>query len=323
MPNALVIRTAGTNCDGEMVRAFTLAGAKASLVHLDRLVAEPERLDGFDLIGFPGGFSYGDDIASGRIFAMRVRERLYPALRRAVGRGVAMIGACNGFQVMVQVGLLPGPSAHPGLSAGMGLETVRRGDGETVRDAGGWPEGGAPGQTLSLAQNVAARFVDRWVPVEFDAASPCVWTRGLAEAGFSAEELCLPVAHGEGRLVGATPGMVPALVAAGQVPVRYLDNYNGSECAAAGVCDVSGLIFGLMPHPERYLEWNRHPFWTRLGERKRETPGMMMFRNAVEAVGKGRQTAYGKRQTGEEGGGRVAVGARQAADGMPRSGVRM
>jgi phosphoribosylformylglycinamidine synthase len=123
-----------------MVRAFELAGADAQTVHLDRLVAEPDRLDEFDLVAFPGGFSYGDDIASGRIFAMRARERLYPALRRAVERGCPMIGACNGFQVMVQIGLLPGPRA-----------------GET------WPEDRAPAQTVALTENAGARFVDRWV----------------------------------------------------------------------------------------------------------------------------------------------------------------
>src|SRR5262245_27915728 len=110
MPTAVVIRAAGTNCDAELVRAFTLAGATVRTVHLDRLAVEPDRLDEFDLIAFPGGFSYGDDIASGRIFAMRARERLYPALRRAIERGCPMIGVCNGFQVLVQVGLLPGPS---------------------------------------------------------------------------------------------------------------------------------------------------------------------------------------------------------------------
>src|SRR5262245_45189856 len=101
MPTAAVIRTAGTNCDAELMRAFALAGAEPHLIHLDRLVADPDRLDEFDLLGFPGGFSYGDDIASGRIFAMRVRERLYPALRRAIERGAPIIGVCNGFQVLV------------------------------------------------------------------------------------------------------------------------------------------------------------------------------------------------------------------------------
>src|SRR5687768_17504419 len=98
MPRALVIRAAGTNCDAELCRAFAMAGAEPDLVHLDRLIAEPARLDLYDLVGFPGGFSYGDDVASGRIFAVKVRERLWPALRAALDRGVPMIGVCNGFQ---------------------------------------------------------------------------------------------------------------------------------------------------------------------------------------------------------------------------------
>lgn len=261
MPNAVVIRAAGTNCDGEMVRAFELAGAGAETVHLDRLVAEPDRLDEFDLIGFPGGFSYGDDIASGRIFAMRARERLYPALRRAVERGCPMIGACNGFQVMVQIGLLPGP--RPGEA---------------------WPEERAPEQTTALTDNAGARFVDRWVGMKVERASVCVWTRGLE--GVEADAMQLPVAHGEGRFVTARPGLIKELEESGRVALRYTDNYNGSEGAVAGICDSSGLIFGLMPHPERYLDWNRHPYWTRLGEetRKGQTPGLRMFVNAVEAA---------------------------------------
>ncbi len=108
LPRALVIRTAGTNCDMEMCRAFEMAGASVELVHVDRMIAEPARIDSFDLIGFPGGFSYGDDIASGRILAMKLREKLYPALRDAAKRGCPMIGACNGFQVLTEAGLLPG-----------------------------------------------------------------------------------------------------------------------------------------------------------------------------------------------------------------------
>src|SRR5689334_4270740 len=109
MLRALIIRAAGTNCEQELMRAFSLAGATPTLLHLDAVIRDPAQIDGFDLIGFPGGFSYGDDIASGRIFAMRVRERLYPQLRASVERGVPIIGVCNGFQVLVQVGLLPGP----------------------------------------------------------------------------------------------------------------------------------------------------------------------------------------------------------------------
>lgn len=266
MPHALVIRTAGTNCDAEMVRAFELAGAATDLTHLDRLIADPSQLDRYDLIGFPGGFSYGDDVASGRIFAMRVRERLYPAIRAAAKRGCMMIGACNGFQVMVQVGLLPGPAA-----------------GED------WPEDASPAQTVALAHNAGGMFIDQWVGVEFCAGSPCVWTRGIAERFRGPDRgdiLRLPIAHGEGRFVPASAAVLERLESQGQVAMRYTDNVNGSTGAIAGICDASGRIFALMPHPERYLSWLNHPYWTRLGAgtRQGDTPGLAIFRNAVEAV---------------------------------------
>jgi phosphoribosylformylglycinamidine synthase subunit PurQ / glutaminase len=290
MARALVIRTAGTNCDIELVRAFQLAGAEAQNLHLDRLVRDPALLDGFDLIGFPGGFSYGDDVASGRIFAMRVRERLYPALRRAIVRGCPMIGICNGFQVLVQVGLLPGPE---------------RGQ--------AWPKDAPPTQKVALTENAQARFVDRWVGIVPEPNSCCLWTQGLekfARHPSAPQEqstvssgpggpdvppedlLQLPVAHGEGRFVARSGEVVRLLEASGQIVLRYTDDCNGSMGRIAGICDASGLVFGLMPHPERYLDWNRHPYWTRLPPRvrggapgeARETPGLRIFRNAVEAV---------------------------------------
>lgn len=113
MPTALVVRAAGTNCEIEVCHGLELAGARPDLVHVDTLIAEPERVERADIVAFPGGFSYGDDVASGRIFAMKLREKLYPALRRAAERGVPMIGICNGFQVLVQVGLLPGVETPP------------------------------------------------------------------------------------------------------------------------------------------------------------------------------------------------------------------
>ncbi|MCL4743076.1 MAG: phosphoribosylformylglycinamidine synthase subunit PurQ [Phycisphaerales bacterium] len=264
MARALVIRTAGTNCDGEMCRAFALAGAEPSLVHLDRLVAEPARIEGFDLIGLPGGFSYGDDIASGRIFAVKVRERLFPAFRAAVERGVPIIGVCNGFQTLVQCGLLPGPTP-------------------------GEPWDRAAPQRLSLRDNASARFIDRWVRVRPVPGSVCVWTRtlGAAAAGAGADDvMMLPIAHGEGRLVADSPETIADLERNGQVALRYAEDVNGSDGRIAGVCDASGLVFGLMPHPERYLDWTRHPFWTRLNAETRRgpTPGLSIFRDAVEAA---------------------------------------
>lgn len=265
-PRALVIRAAGTNCEQELVRAFKLAGAEPELVHLDRLVADPARLEAYDLIGFPGGFSYGDDIASGRIFAVRVREKLYPALRGAIERSCPIIGVCNGFQILVQVGLLPGPA--PGEP---------------------WPAEAPPPQTVALTENARARFEDRWVGMIPEPNAVCVWTRGLdsvLSTQDSALPLQLPVAHGEGRFVASSPELIAELERRGQVVLRYADNYNGSEGAIAGICDASGLIFGLMPHPERFVDWTRHPAWTRLPEEVRRgvTPGLRIFRNAVEAA---------------------------------------
>lgn len=262
MAKALVIRAAGTNCDAELCRAFTLAGAQARLLHLNALLADPARLDDFDVIGFPGGFSYGDDVASGRIFAMKVRERLYPSLRAAVQRGCPIIGVCNGFQVLVQVGLLPGPSG------------------------GDWPADHPPAQVCALTDNRDARFHDRWVGVSYEPESVCVWTRGLADLRATPDALMLPVAHGEGRFVAASPAVLGALEAGGQVALRYTDNFNGSEGGIAGVCDASGRVFGLMPHPERFLDWSRHPYWTRLPRdlTAGQAPGLQIFRNAIEAA---------------------------------------
>lgn len=260
MPNALVIRAPGTNCDTEMVRAFTLAGCeRCDLVHIDRLIGEPAIIERYDLIGFPGGFSYGDDVASGRVFAMRLRERLHSPLRAAVERGVCVIGACNGFQVLVQVGLLPGAGNTSGSA------------------------GAPPALTVALTDNIGNRFIDKWLRVETVESSRCVWTRGLS---FHADAMTLPIAHGEGRFVTDSPATLDALERGGQVALRYVDNENGSQSRIAGICDPTGRVFGLMPHPERYLSWHNHPFATALGLEVKmgDTPGLMIFRNAVEAV---------------------------------------
>lgn len=268
MPHALILRAPGTNCDQEMVRAFQMAGATTDLVHVDRVIASPERLEDAHLLGFPGGFSYGDDLASGRLFALKLRERLWPALRAAVERGVLVIGACNGFQVLVQAGLLPGP-------ASAGEE---------------WPEH-PPAQVTALTFNAGGRFMDRWVGVAPVDESVCVWTRGLIEQfggadGSAADVMMLPIAHGEGRFVAKSAAVLERLQRQGQVALRYRENVNGSEDAIAGICDPSGRVLGLMPHPERYLDWTRHPYWTRLapGAARGDTPGLAMFRNAVRAA---------------------------------------
>jgi phosphoribosylformylglycinamidine synthase len=257
MPRALVITAAGINCDAELVEAFELAGADVESIHLNRLAEDPSLIDGFQLVGLPGGFSYGDAVAAGRIASVLIRTSIAAALRRAVERGVPMIAPCNGFQIAVQVGLLPG--------------------GEPGGDQSDRP-------TVALARNTGGRFVDRWTRVEYP-ESRCVWTKGLEPA---AAVNLLPSAHGEGRFVPRDAEQLAALEANGQVAVRYAadDDINGSVGRVAGICDPSGLVFGLMPHPERYTRWTQHPWWTRLqvADMDGETPGLQMFRAAVAAA---------------------------------------
>jgi phosphoribosylformylglycinamidine synthase len=258
MPTALIILAAGINCDEELAEAFSLAGARVEAIHLNRLLARPDLVDDHDLIGLPGGFSFGDAVAAGRIAAQLMRRALYPALRRAIERGVPMIAPCNGFQIAVQIGLLPGPPR-----------------------GAAWPEE-PPVPTVGLAANRTARFVDRWVRVEYP-ESRCIWTRNL---DFDRERALLPVAHGEGRFLVDHPETFRQLEREGQIVVRYAgdDDPNGSLGGVAGICDESGLVFGLMPHPERYTRWTHHPFWTRLPDaaRRGDPPGLAIFRNAVE-----------------------------------------
>lgn len=272
MARALVVRAAGINCDEEMARGFALAGAAVDRLHVRTLANNPDMLDRYGVIGFPGGFSYGDDVASGRVLALLVREKLYPALRAAARRGVPMIGICNGFQVLTQAGLLPGPR---GFWSRKAPDTID------------WPAHPEP-PAVALCDNAAGRYADRWVRLKVDPDSPCVWTRDLDHDPTGA--LMLPVGHGEGRFV-APKATIDALLKNGQAPLTYIDNFNGSAGAIAGICDPTGRIFGLMPHPDRFLHWTRHPHYTRLdksaitrGEITEPAPGLRMFINAVEAA---------------------------------------
>jgi phosphoribosylformylglycinamidine synthase I len=257
MPSALVVRTAGINSEVELCRAFTLAGAEVDLVHLDQLINDPSQIQRYDLIGFPGGFSYGDDISSGRIMAMHTRQKLLPELVAAADRGVPMIGICNGFQVLTQIGLLPGFDSDRSAS-------------------------------VALCENTSGRFIDHSVAIEPNSQSPCIWTRDMVARGTQADEpeLLMTIGHGEGRFVTKNNSVLAQLQENNQIALRYRDDINGSVDRIAGICDPTGRIMGLMPHPERMLDWTRHPYWTRLpkGVRQSHTPGLGMFISAVEAV---------------------------------------
>ncbi len=246
---ALVLRAPGTNCDAETTFAFQQAGSDVSLVHVNRLIRGEERLSDYQIMVVPGGFTYGDDISAGKVLANELRLKLAGDILRFIEDGKLILGICNGLQVLVKAGFLPEPSKS----------------GEA---------------RLTLANNDSGRFECRWVYLGVNKKSPCVFTRGI-------ESLYLPVANGEGKIVTVGDGIKEANIAlyytdaAGKTNVGYPDNPSGSERGIAGICDGSGRVFALMPHPERHIRGTQHPRWTRLGA-KEYGDGLQIFRNAVE-----------------------------------------
>lgn len=249
MVKTLVLRAPGTNCHEETAFAFRQAGAEADLLHVNRLIRREVRLSDYRIMVIPGGFTYGDDIAAGKILANELRLRLSEDILRFVEDGGLILGICNGFQVMVKAGILPEPSP-------------------------------APASGITLSGNDSGRFECRWVHMVVEPDCPCVFTRGL-------DRVYLPVAHGEGKVVAdaeTLPGLNVVLRYAdgnGDCRAGYPHNPNGSADNIAGICDATGRVFALMPHPERHIRGTQHPRWTREGTRE-YGDGFQIFRNAVE-----------------------------------------
>ena len=254
-PRVLVLRTAGINCDAETKHAFELAGAAARLAHINWLSASEEPLANCQILAIPGGFTYGDDIAAGKVLAVELMHSMRKHLEDFIIHGGLILGICNGFQVLVKTGLLPDARFLP-----------------------------AAERSITLTHNDSGKFEARWVRLKASHNSICVF----AESG---EELDLPVAHGEGKLVARSVTTIRNLVDNGQVVYRYTsirgdapvypEDPNGSVDNIAGICDASGRIFGLMPHPERHVSSFQHPRWTR-ERREGEGDGLKLFRRAVE-----------------------------------------
>ena len=278
-PKALVVSAPGINCDLELSQAFSAAGARPETILLSRLIRNPTLVDQFALIGLPGGFSYGDDIAAGRIMAALMRQEMYPAIAAAIARGTPIICPCNGFQIAVQAGLLPGPCIDVNLNSPVSATISSTNHAQL----GVWPRTAAA-PTVALATNIGERFHNAWTRVEIPSNTKCIWTRGL-----STKPQCdmLPSAHGEGRFM-TDAKTLETLEKCGQIALRYAsnENFNGSTNSIAGICDSSGLVFGLMPHPERFTRWTQHPWWTRLPHAIRlgDTLGLGIFKNAVTYV---------------------------------------
>jgi phosphoribosylformylglycinamidine synthase subunit PurQ / glutaminase len=266
---SIVITGNGTNCEMEMAHACRLAGSEVTdIVHISELLHGEKRLDDYHFLNLPGGFLDGDDLGSAKAGAHRIlhatvkgtHEKLHDQFTRFIRAGKLILGVCNGFQLQVKLGLLPGLD----------------GDYRT--------------QTTTLTFNDSGRFEDRWISLKVNHRSPCVFTRGIAG-------LYLPVRHGEGKFLTRDAHVLKRLHQGNHIVLQYCDpayqapapdypsNPNGSVDAIAGICNDTGRIFGLMPHPEAYIHRTNHPRWSRetLPE---EGMGLAIFKNAVDCIRK-------------------------------------
>lgn len=254
-PRVLVLRAPGTNCDVETSYAFELAGAEPVRLHINQLIENPALASSFQMLCFPGGFSYGDDIAAGRILATQIQTFLGEMLESFKNDDRLVLGICNGFQIMMRLGIFFDESES------------------------------TPPATLTW--NAQGRFEDRWVHLK-PTSDRCVFLKDI-------EQIYLPMAHAEGRFLFRDDTSRQQLNAAGQLAIRYCSpngessedilifpvNPNGAQANIAGICDASGRIFGLMPHPERHLFPTNHPQWTRRETQPEHGEGLKLFQNAV------------------------------------------
>ncbi|MFH2058285.1 MAG: phosphoribosylformylglycinamidine synthase subunit PurQ [Pseudomonadota bacterium] len=265
--NALILTGFGLNCDNETAHVFELAGAIAHKVHINRLVSGEIKLQDFQILAFGGGFSWGDDHGAGVIQALKLKDHIGKDLLDFIDQGKLIIGICNGFQALVNLGLLPGLDND-----------------YTTR-------------SVSVTYNDCGNFRDQWVHLAANPDSPCVFTKGIPMADF-------PIRHGEGNFI-ADPKIIQTLMTNNQIVFQYADktgvpangafplNPNGSMQDIAGICDPTGKIFGLMPHPEAYNHFTNHPDWARQTQiLKRQgksldvqmTIGVQLFKNGVDFI---------------------------------------
>lgn len=271
-PKILVLKTDGTNCDGETVYAFELAGGKPELVHVNELRSGKEKLKNYQILAIPGGFSYGDDVASGKILALELASYLADEIKTFVKRGGLVIGICNGFQVLVRTGLLP--------------------------------FGKLGKMQATLTNNDSGHFECRWINLKIE-KNKCVFLNtsdgSRLDPPAGGEVMTPPrwakngiisyqVAHGEGKFF-APPDVLEKIEKENLVVFRYCDdrgypcqdypaNPNGALNAIAGICDPTGRILGLMPHPERFVRREQHPNWRRI--RNLEPQGLPVFKKMID-----------------------------------------
>lgn len=246
---ALVLTGYGINCENESRYAIEKSGGHADIVHLNLLLENPKMLESYNMLMIPGGFSFGDDLGSGKVFGNKMKFRLREPLDEFIRAKKMVLGVCNGFQILVKMGLLPIPDFQ---------------------------------QRVSLTNNDSGHYEDRWVILKANKSSPCVFSRGL-------DYLLVPVRHGEGKFIPKDAEMLEELKRDNQVVFQYVDengslagfpyNPNGSVANIAGICDRSGRVFGMMPHPEAFNIIENCPYW--LKGSVKEPLGLRIFRNAA------------------------------------------
>jgi phosphoribosylformylglycinamidine synthase I len=254
---AIVLRAAGINCDMETEYALQLAGAQAERVHINRIIEDKNALEQYQILVVPGGFSYGDDVAAGKILANQIVHHLYEPVQKFIEDGKLVLGICNGFQVLVKAGILPGNASN----------------------------GDVHQQEVTITYNDSGKFEDRWVYLA-PQTDRCIFI----EPG---RQIYLPIAHGEGKVVTKDESTLRKLRTEGYIAFKYVDengeegsypiNPNGSVDSIAGLTDATGRVLGLMPHPERHIRPTQHPRWTRL-RNKTKGDGMIIFSNAVKYI---------------------------------------
>lgn len=250
----LILRAPGTNCDAETAFAFERAGSAVDSAHVNQLVRRDRLIAGYQIVVFPGGFTYGDDISAGKILANELKLKLGGDIKKFVEGGGLILGICNGFQVLVKAGILPGN------------DEGRR-------------------QEVTITYNDSGKFEDRWVYLE-PQTDRCIFI----EAG---RRIYLPIAHAEGKIVTKDNATLDNLKSEGHVAFKYVDkdgnqgeypvNPNGSTDSIAGLTDCTGRVLGLMPHPERFVRRTQHPHWSRLND-KMDADGMTIFSNAIKYI---------------------------------------
>ena len=260
-----IVRVGGTNCDAETKRSFDDLGVKASIHHFNEIISRKISLLDHHILVFPGGFSHGDYVRAGAIFAKRMMARIGKEILRFIEDGRPILGICNGFQILVEAGLLPG-----------------------INGVSSYPE-------AALATNIPIGYRCKWVYLRHENRGKCVFTKLIPKEKI----LRIPIAHAEGRFLlssGKEKKMLNKMIENDQIVFRYCDekgecaegrypdNPNGSFYDIAGICDPHGTIFGLMPHPERaYYGWQL-PDWTRMGKPPKYGDGKLIFESVVQYV---------------------------------------